>query len=327
MTRGSESDGSGVGLDDGAAAHWRIRRRTLSLSRPLVMGILNRTPDSFSDGGEIGTSEALLRKAEQLLEEGAAILDLGGESTRPGATPVPVREEIRRTRPAVEAIRRRWDVPVSIDTRNAEVARAALDAGASIVNDVSGLAHDSDMAGVVQEFGAGVVLMHMRGTPRTMAEYATYEDLLLEVADELGAAAERAMEAGIPETSIVLDPGLGFAKTAAQSWELLRELPRLSALGFPLLVGPSRKSFLGAAIDLPPAERVTATAVACALAVERGARIVRVHDVRPTFEALQVVEALMAADPRAGRGVREGERDREEPVDRPVNALKQGGGS
>jgi dihydropteroate synthase len=330
MTRRAESDGPGDGPETGGHRSggeplWRIGDRTLSLARPRVMGILNRTPDSFSDGGELDHPDALLRRAERHLEEGAAILDIGGESTRPGARPVSVEEEIRRTRPAVEAIRRHWDVPISIDTRHSEVARAALDAGATIVNDVSGLAHDPGLGEVIREFDAGAVLMHMRGTPRTMADHASYEDVVGEVVDELHGVVARAVEAGIRRSSIVIDPGIGFAKTAAQSWQLLRDLHHLSVLDLPILIGPSRKSFLGAALDLPPEERITATAVACALAVERGAGIVRVHDVRPAFEALQVVEAMRWADPRGGDGVNEKERDRERGQRRSVTASPQGG--
>ncbi|TVP59050.1 MAG: dihydropteroate synthase [Gemmatimonadales bacterium] len=300
---------------DGAEdAGWRIRGGVLSLKRPLVMGILNLTPDSFSDGGELSTVDRVLRRAERHLDEGAALLDVGGESTRPGADEVPVAEEIRRVVPAIEAVARRWSVPISVDTRRAEVARAALEAGAHIVNDVSGFEFDPELAGVTARAGAGAVLMHMRGTPQTMAARAEYPSLMEDLARELGEAARRGRNAGLPLEAIVLDPGLGFAKTAAQSLQIIRDLDVLLELGFPLLIGPSRKRFLGEVLDRPPAERVTGTAVACALALLGGARIFRVHDVRATLEALQVATAVRTADPQEGRGVKQetdsGERHR-----------------
>lgn len=303
------ADEAGGGHGDGAADRsnpsWRVRDRWLPLEQPLVMGILNLTPDSFSDGGELPTVDDALRRAERHLDEGAAILDLGGESTRPGAEPVSTADELRRVIPVVEAIERRWSVPLSVDTRHADVALAALDAGAHIVNDVSGLAHDPRMAEVVAGAGAGVVLMHMRGTPVDMRSRARYDDVVEEVCAELSEAVEGARGAGVRSDRIVIDPGFGFAKDPGQSFLLLRELRRLGRLGYPILVGPSRKSFLGAAIDRPPSERIGATAVACVLAFERGARLFRVHDVGPTVEALQVAVATGTADPQAGLGVRQ----------------------
>jgi len=256
------------------------------------MGILNVTPDSFSDGGELSDLDALLFRAEAMVQAGAAILDLGGESTRPGAGSVPEAEELRRVLPSVAALAARFAVPISVDTRKARVAEEAVGAGASIVNDVSALAFDSAMAEVVAASGAGVVLMHMRGTPEDMKERAKYDDVEGEVASELGDSVERALSSGIRRDAIVLDPGIGFAKTSSQSLRLLARLRRIVELGFPVLVGPSRKSFLGEVLGLPPSERGTGSATACVVAFLRGARIFRVHDVAPTFQALRVAEAI-----------------------------------
>ncbi len=282
---------------------WRIRDGLLDLHRPRVMGILNLTPDSFSDGGELPGVDAALRRGEAMLREGASLLDVGGESTRPGARPVPVEEELRRVVPVVEALVRRFPHPISVDTRKAVVARAVLEAGAHVVNDVSGLAFDPDLGREVARAGAGLVLMHMRGTPGDMGERAHYGDVAGEVAAELSEAVARARAAGVPDGSLVLDPGIGFAKTPAQSLRLLRDLGPLRRLGFPLLVGASRKSFLGEILGVPPGERVTGSAVAAALAWLQGARIFRVHDVAPTLQALAVVVAVSTGDPEAGAAI------------------------
>jgi dihydropteroate synthase len=279
---------------------WRIRGGTLSLEVPRVMGILNLTPDSFSDGGELGGVDEALRRAEEMVRSGAALLDVGGESTRPGAGTIPVAEEIRRVVPVVEALVRRFSTPVSVDTRKAPVARAALEAGASVVNDVSGLTFDPGLAEVVAEAGAGLVLMHMRGTPEDMATRAEYEDVGAEVSAELLGAVARARTGGVADAAMVLDPGIGFAKTAGQSLALLGDLSHLRRTGFPILVGPSRKSFLGQVLGVAPQDRVTGSAVACALAFLQGARIFRVHDVGPTMQALAVVRAVQAGDPASG---------------------------
>lgn len=277
---------------------WEIAGGSLPLVAPLVAGILNVTPDSFSDGGENATIEAALRRSDEMVGEGAAIVDVGGESTRPGAAPVPAVEEIRRVVPVVGALARRLPVPVSVDTRKAAVARAALGAGAAIVNDVSGLAFDPGLGPVVAAAGAGLVLMHMRGTPADMQRRARYADLAGEVRSELEVAVARARAAAIPAGSIVLDPGLGFAKTAVQSVALLGALPRLRACGFPLMVGPSRKSFLGELLGVAPKERAIGTAAACVVAYQGGARLFRVHDVRPVVEALTVAHAVAGTESR-----------------------------
>lgn len=273
---------------------WAIAGGELALDAPVLVGVLNVTPDSFSDGGRFAGPEAALPQAERLKADGCALIDVGGESTRPGARAVSVAEEIARVVPVVDAVIRRGWGPVSVDTRKAEVARAALEAGAGVVNDVSGLAFDAALGPAVARAGAGLVLMHMRGTPDTMDGLAHYQQVAVEVADELRAAARRATDAGVAPERIVLDPGLGFAKTAEQSFRLLDELAVVVGLGYPVLVGPSRKRFLGAATGRPVEDRDRATAVACALAWERGARLFRVHDAGLVREALAVVRALDA---------------------------------
>ncbi len=276
---------------------WAIRGRSISLERPLVMGVLNATPDSFSDGGLYDAPERALARAERMVAEGADLLDLGGESTRPGAAPVSPADEAARILPVLRLLRARLSVPVSVDTRRAEVARRALDEGAEIVNDVSALA-DPAMGGVVAEAEAGVVLMHMRGTPETMQRDPRYADVAGEVADELAAALERARAAGIADERVVLDPGIGFAKTAEHNLELLARLGELAVLGRPLLLGPSRKSFLGKILGgIPAEERDAGTAGACVVGLLHGARVFRVHDVRIVRHALDVAEAVRRAAP------------------------------
>ena len=270
---------------------WEIAGRTLALDHPVLIGIVNVTPDSFSDGGRFSTVERAIAQAERLVADGCELLDVGGESTRPGATPVPAPEEIARVTPVIEQLARRGLGPVSVDTRKAAVARAALAAGAAVINDVSGLAFDPELARVVAEGGAGVIVMHMRGTPDTMDGLAVYGHVAAEVAAELGVAAARAERAGVPRERIVVDPGFGFAKGPEQNFRLLDELATVVALGYPVAVGPSRKRFLGAATGRPVEDRDRATAVACALAWERGARLFRVHDAALAREALRVAGA------------------------------------
>lgn len=270
---------------------WLIRGAELSLDKPVIIGIVNVTPDSFSDGGQLPSVDAAISHGEQLIADGSRLLDVGGESTRPGAQPVTVREEIARVVPVVAGLVQRKLGPVSVDTRKAEVARAALDAGAAVVNDVSGLQFDSGMTAVAGHAEAGVILMHMRGTPETMDDLAKYDHVAAEVAAELAAAAEKAERAGIARERIVLDPGFGFAKTATQNLRLLDELASIVAVGYPVAVGLSRKRFLGAVTGRPVEDRDRATAIACALAWERGARLFRVHNVRLTHEALALASA------------------------------------
>jgi dihydropteroate synthase len=274
--------------------HWMIAGGEVPLEEPVLVGVLNVTPDSFSDGGAFAEPGAALAQAERLKADGCGMIDIGGESTRPGAVRVPAAEEATRVVPVVRALVNRGLGPVSVDTRKADVARAALDAGAAVVNDVSGLAFDPALGGVVARAGAGLVLMHMRGTPDTMDGLARYGDVAVEVAEELGVAVGRATDAGVAPERIVLDPGFGFAKTAEQNFRLLDELATVVGLGYPVLVGPSRKRFIGAATGRPVADRDRASAVACALAWERGARLFRVHDAALAREALAVARALDA---------------------------------
>jgi dihydropteroate synthase len=287
----------GTALPPDPPAAWRTAIGPIPLDRPTIVGILNLTPDSFSDGGALDSVAAVLRRAEALVQAGAAMLDLGGESTRPGRTAVvPADEEARRVVPAVECLARELPgVPLSIDTVKSGVARAALDAGAAVVNDVSGLRLDPAMAAVVASAGAGVVLMHSRGEHLELASYAhaEYADGVLSgVLEGLRRSLAEASAAGIAAETIAVDPGLGFGKTPAQSVALLDGLGGFLALGRPVYLGPSRKRFLGEVTGLPTAERDGVTAVACALAWERGARIFRVHDVARAREALALASAL-----------------------------------
>jgi dihydropteroate synthase len=289
--------GIGQAMPAEPAVQWQTARGAVSLERPVFIGILNLTPDSFSDGGHFAEAGAALAHAETLVQEGAAIIDVGGESTRPGReTDVPVEEELRRVLPTIESLVKAYpSILISIDTVKASVARAALEAGAAIVNDVSGLRLDPDMAATVARGRAGVVLMHSRGSVLEIASYthADYAgDIVGAVLRELREALARAGAAGVGQENTVLDPGLGFSKTVEQNIELLDGLGGLQALGRPLLVGPSRKRFLGAVTGLPVEDRDRATATACALAYERGARLFRVHGVAAVREALALVQAL-----------------------------------
>ena len=272
---------------------WAIRGGEIPLDKPVIIGIINVTPDSFSDGGQLATVDAAVAHAEKLTADGCRLIDVGGESTRPGAAPVPVKEEIARVVPVIAGLVKRGLGPVSVDTRKAEVARAALDAGggAAVINDVSGLRFDAELANVAAAAQAGVILMHMRGTPATMDDLAQYAHVATEVAAELAAVAAKAEGEGIARERIVVDPGFGFAKTATHNFRLLDELATIVALGYPVAVGLSRKRFLGAATGRPVEDRDRATAVACALAWERGARLFRVHDVALTREALALASA------------------------------------
>lgn len=276
---------------------WRTARGDLDLSRPRIMAILNVTPDSFWDGGRHEGVAAALRQAERLVAEGADLIDVGGESTRPGAEPVDPPRERARVVPVIEALVREWpDLPISIDTVKADVARAALDAGAAAVNDVSGLRLDPALGPLCAERGAGLVLMHSRGEVDRMARYETAvygPDPVGEVVAELGAALERARSAGVAAAAVVLDPGLGFSKRTAESAAVVRELERVTALGRPVLLGPSRKRFIGElAGGVPPEERLAGTLAACVAGLLAGARLFRVHDVAPVRQALSVGAAL-----------------------------------
>jgi dihydropteroate synthase len=267
-------------------------------SRCLVMGVVNVTPDSFADGGRHLERRAAVAHGLALAAEGADLLDVGGESTRPGATDVDEAVELDRVLPVIKELAAATDVPVSVDTRKAAVARAALAAGAAIVNDVSAGRDDPDLLGVAAEAGAPLVLMHMQGTPATMQDNPHYDDVLVEVEAFLQERCAAAEAAGVAPDALVVDPGIGFGKRDEHNYALLGGLARLTRLGHPLLVGTSRKGFIGRALDLPVEERLEGTAATVVWAVERGARIVRVHDVAPMIRTVRMTEALLAGAPR-----------------------------
>ncbi|WP_287760529.1 dihydropteroate synthase [Acidiphilium sp.] len=278
-------------MTDVAASGWA----GFDLARPLVMGILNATPDSFSGGGATQGPSALIETGLAMRAAGAAIIDVGGESTRPGAAVVPPDIEIARIVPVIGGLARDG-VTVSVDTRNAATMRAALDAGARIVNDVSGLRHDPAAAPLVAAAACPVILMHMRGTPATMSAQAVYDDVVADVLAELAATRDAALAAGIAPAAIALDPGFGFAKRGAQNVALLRALPSFRALGHPVLAGVSRKRFIGELAGEPdPARRDPGSIAAALFAAGRGAAIIRVHDVPGTVQALRVWQALADA--------------------------------
>ncbi len=275
-----------------AGAAWRVRGGELPLDRPLVMGVLNVTPDSFYDGGEHLDPGAAVEQAHRMAEEGADLVDVGGESTRPGASPVEAEEEWARVGPVLEELGG-GPVPISVDTTKSEVAARALDAGAAVINDVSGLRFDAGLADLAAERGAGLVLMHMRGTPRTMQDRTEYDDLVAEVRAFLSEAVDEAGRRGCDPAQIVVDPGIGFAKTARGSLEIVGRAGEFAVRGRPVLVGPSRKSFIGEVLEVPAGERLEGTLAACVLALERGARVFRVHDVRAARRALDLAHAVL----------------------------------
>ncbi|MDX2251715.1 MAG: dihydropteroate synthase [Nitrospira sp.] len=293
---------------DGAAVETHARKdwflaggREIRYSRPLVMGIVNVTPDSFYDGGRYNLPEQAVARALELVDQGADILDVGAESTRPGAYPVSQEEELARLIPVVTELAQRVTVPISVDTRKASVAQAALNVGACIVNDVSALQWDQAMASVVARSGAAVVLMHMRGTPQTMQQAPQYGDVVKEVASFFHERIQAAGAAGISKTHIILDPGIGFGKLLEHNLKLLNGLSELTILGCPVLVGLSRKAFIGQLLDRPVEHREWGTAAAVALAVDRGAAILRVHDVAMMADVVKVAAAVRASISQSGQ--------------------------
>jgi dihydropteroate synthase len=278
-----------------SAGEWRCGVFRLALDRPLVMGILNVTPDSFSDGGRFGSADDAVSEGGRMVEAGADILDVGGESTRPGAPEVDAAEETSRVLEVVQGLVERLDVPVSIDTRKSEVARVCVEAGASIMNDVSGF-RDPAMVEVVAGSDVGCVAMHMRGEPGTMQDEPVYGDVVRDVGDYLTARAEVLEGAGVARERIVVDPGIGFGKTVEHNLELLGRLPELVGGAYPVLVGASRKSFIGAVLGRESGERLVGSLAAATHAAMMGAAVLRVHDVRETVEALTMLRAV-----RSGR--------------------------
>ncbi|CEN56319.1 dihydropteroate synthase [Candidatus Methylopumilus turicensis] len=271
--------------------HFSCGKFQLDLSTPRIMGIVNVTPDSFSDGGQFNTTDKAVAHAMQLVEQGADILDIGGESTRPGATPVPLEEELKRVIPVINALAKAG-VPLSIDTYKPEVMRAAIDAGVDIVNDVCAL-QETGALEIVAASQVGVCLMHMQGRPQTMQADPQYQDVVAEVSGFLAARLKAAEQAGIARERIVLDPGFGFGKRTEHNLTLLNHLSSLQSLGLPLLIGLSRKSVLGQVVGLSIDERIHASIAASVVSVMKGANIVRVHDVKPTVDALKIVSAVM----------------------------------
>lgn len=257
------------------------------------MGILNVTPDSFSDGGRHFDKASAIRRAYEMVEEGADIIDVGGESTRPGSEPVPLQEEIDRTIPVIEEISKKIKVPVSIDTYKAEVARRALDAGASIVNDISGLRFDPEMPKVVSQYKVPVVIMHIKGTPKDMQANPIYEALIPEIMDYFRESIRLAVESGITEDKIIIDPGIGFGKTFDHNLEIIKNLREFTLLEKPLLVGVSRKAFIGKILgDAPVSERLEGSEAAAAISILNGANIIRVHDVKEMKKVALVADAI-----------------------------------
>jgi len=272
------------------------RRRTLAVSsRPLIMGILNVTPDSFSDGGEFHAPADAIRRAWRLAEEGADVIDIGGESTRPGSAPVQAETELERVLPVIRGLGADFPLPLSIDTTKSAVAERALDEGADLVNDVSGLRADPAIAAVGAARGVPVVLSHIRGTPKTMQSSPHYHDVMVEVATELIESATRALSAGVRRDAIWIDPGIGFGKTFDHNLELLRRLSEISSLGLPVLVGASRKSFLGTILDLGVSERLEGSLAAAEAARLGGASMLRVHDVAETRRFVDTLDAIFGA--------------------------------
>jgi dihydropteroate synthase len=275
---------------------WRLRDRTLSPGRPtLVLGIVNVTPDSFSDGGRYLDPASAVEHGLRLVDEGADLLDVGGESSRPGATPVPEQEELDRVIAVVRELAARTQTPISVDTYKASVARAALEAGARVVNDITGLSGDPEMARVVRDFGAGAILMHMQGSPQTMQIDPRYDDVTAEVGTFFEARLQALAEAGIAVEQVVLDPGIGFGKSAAHNLELLARLEDFRRFGRPVCLGVSRKGFFGKLLGRPTDDRLPASLAAVCYAMARdSAQLVRVHDVAATRDAVRLFGALDA---------------------------------
>lgn len=275
----------------------RCRGRVLALDRVAVMGVLNVTPDSFSDGGLWLDADKAVAHGLEMVEQGAWIIDIGGESTRPGAAAVPEDEELRRVLPVIEALAGATDAAISIDTRKPSVALRAVEAGATFINDTAGEISDREMDKVAASTGAAICVMHSRGTPATMRELTDYSDVVTEVRDFLERRANELRDLGVPDDSICLDPGIGFAKTPRQNLELLQRLEEITDLPWPILMGTSRKSFIGAVLDLPEDQRAEGTLATVVVSVLAGAKIVRVHDVREASRAVTMTEAV--GDPGA----------------------------
>ncbi len=273
-----------------------LRSRDIDLEQKVVvMGILNVTPDSFYDGGRYTGEDEALARVEEMIGEGADIIDVGGESVRPGVDPIGLDEELGRVIPVIEKIKRQFSIPICVDTYKAEVARQAIEEGAEMVNDISALRFDPDLRKIVAGYGVPVVLMHIKGTPKNMQDNPRYGSLMEEIISYLDSSIKLAEEAGADGRGIIVDPGIGFGKTTAHNLEILRRLEELASLGKPILVGLSRKSFIGNVLGLPQEERLEGGLAATCMAVWRGARLVRTHDVSPTRRAVDMVQAILGS--------------------------------
>ncbi|MDP3025695.1 MAG: dihydropteroate synthase [candidate division Zixibacteria bacterium] len=273
-----------------------IGQRVLDFSsRTHLMGVLNVTPDSFSDGGRFFKLEEAIKQGLKLAEEGADMIDVGGESTRPGSEPVTIEEELRRVIPVIEELTKMIQVPISIDTYKSRVAKEALDSGASMVNDISGLRYDPEMKKVIAKYDVPVVLMHIKGTPKNMQENPHYDNLIEEIKTYLIESIKIAKEAGIDEDKIIIDPGIGFGKTPEDNLKILKNLNEFTELGRPLMVGVSRKSFIGKILNLPTEERLEGSLASMAAAIMNGANILRVHDVKESKRVAKLVDAILTS--------------------------------
>lgn len=273
-------------------------RRRLEFETPAIMGILNITPDSFSDGGRYFSWSAALNRAKEIIQEGADIIDVGGESSRPGSEPVSLEDELQRVVPMVKALRQFSQTAISVDTTKAEVARRSLEAGADVINDISALRFDREMVAVVRDFGALVVLMHMQGEPKTMQQAPYYDDCVAEICRFFEERVEFCLGQGISRDRIILDPGIGFGKRLEDNIEILNHLERFRQIGFPLMIGTSRKSFIGliTGVKDPPEKRIGGSIASALLGMQNGVDVLRVHDVAATIEAIKVFEAITKAD-------------------------------
>ena len=275
----------------------QLNKKELALfSRTHIMGILNVTPDSFSDGGNYFKLEDAVKQGIKMAEEGADIIDVGGESTRPGSNPITIEEELSRVIPVIESLSKQIDVPISIDTYKAKAAQEALDAGAQMINDISALRFDPEMKKIVAEYKAPIVLMHIQGTPRNMQENPWYKDVIDEIAGYFIESIKIALDAGIARDKIIIDPGIGFGKRLEDNLNILKNLKNFSILNSPILIGCSRKSFIGKILDLPVEERLEGSLAAMAVAIMNGANIVRVHEVKESKRIASLVDAILRAD-------------------------------
>lgn len=274
-----------------------FRNRKLDLAtRTHLMGILNVTPDSFSDGGKFFKPEEAIKQGMRLAQEGADIIDVGGESTRPGSEPVSLEEELRRVIPVIQELARRTDTPVSIDTYKARVAKEALDSGASMVNDISALRFDPEMKKILAEYKVPLVLMHIKGTPKNMQDNPQYQNVMEEIRTYLEDSIKMAKKAGIEENKIIIDPGIGFGKTLEDNLKILKNLKEFASLGKPVLIGVSRKSFIGKILDLPAGQRLEGSLAALAVSIMNGANILRVHDIRESKRVARLVDSILKQD-------------------------------